>query len=110
MEASLSLEHAPERQQKSSTRHFSAWDGYAKIPDACRVSAIGRSTLYKLAARYSGLFLKWGTATIVDMARLKSILPPEVCLMRYCGDRRVRPFRRAAEQPWLAEIKCNSTN
>ena len=42
---------------------------------------------------------------------------PEVCftkvLRRLCSvvsNRRVRPCHRAAEQPWLAGIKCNSTN
>jgi len=49
------------------------------IRDACDYSGIGRSSLYKEAARNPGLFRKWNGRTIVDFNTLDSIidaLPP----------------------------------
>jgi len=49
------------------------------IRDACNRYGIGRSTLYKEAAKRPGLFRKWGGRTIVDYALMDEVfsnLPP----------------------------------
>jgi hypothetical protein len=49
------------------------------IRDACSYSGLGRSSLYKEAAKHPGLFRKWNGRTIVDFNILDSIidaLPP----------------------------------
>ena len=92
-----------------------------------------REQIIALAARYvvpalygwreyvvSGGLVSYGTS-LVDAywqvgayARASSVVPPEVCLLRYCGDCarwcRTAACGHAAVPPWLAGIKCNSTN
>jgi hypothetical protein len=51
----------------------------SRIPAAIKHSGIGRSTLYKIAPKYPGLFLKLGSATLVDLNVLDKVideLPP----------------------------------
>jgi hypothetical protein len=52
---------------------------FGRIPVAARRTGLSRGTLYGIAARHRGLFLKAGTATIVDLQLLDQIiaaLPP----------------------------------
>ena len=56
----MSTEHSPAR--------------FGRIPAAKRRSGLSRSTLYKIAAEYKGVFLKAGAATIVDFERLDEVL------------------------------------
>jgi hypothetical protein len=47
---------------------------YGRIPAAEQRSGLKRSSLYKLAAINPGLFKKFGTATLVDLPMLDSVL------------------------------------
>jgi hypothetical protein len=47
---------------------------FGTIPTATQYSGIGRSSLYKLAPEYPGLFVKFGGATRVNFAILDKIM------------------------------------
>jgi hypothetical protein len=47
---------------------------FGKIPTAVAHCGVGRTTLYKLAAKNAGLFRKFGKTTLVDLDMLDSIL------------------------------------
>jgi hypothetical protein len=47
---------------------------FGRIPYATQHAAIGRSSLYEMAAQHPGLFVKFKTATLVDLAKLDEIL------------------------------------
>jgi hypothetical protein len=57
----MSLEHSPARARRL---------GFGRIPRAVTESGLSRSELYKLAAKYKGLFKKRGAATLVDLDML----------------------------------------
>jgi hypothetical protein len=45
-----------------------------KIRTASQYSGLSRSTLYEMAPRHDGLFLKAGKSTLVDFGKLDEIL------------------------------------
>jgi hypothetical protein len=47
---------------------------FGRIPDAKHRSGLSRSTLYGLAAKHRGLFVKAGAATLVDLNVLDRIM------------------------------------
>jgi hypothetical protein len=47
---------------------------FGRIPDAAARCGLSRSALYELAARHSGLFRKYNSATLVDFTLLDEIL------------------------------------
>jgi hypothetical protein len=47
---------------------------FTKIPAAVAYSGVGRSKLYKLAAKHPDLFRKYGKSTLVDIQVLDQIL------------------------------------
>jgi hypothetical protein len=47
---------------------------FGRIPHATQHAGIGRSSLYEIAAEHPGLFVKFKTATLVDLAKLDEIL------------------------------------
>jgi hypothetical protein len=47
---------------------------FGRIRDAEQRSGLKRGALYEIAARNPGLFLKAGTATIVDLVKLDDVL------------------------------------
>lgn len=61
----MSLEHSLERQRRPR---------YGKIRAAVAYAGAGRTKLYELAAENPGLFVKLGTATLVNLDRLDQIL------------------------------------
>jgi hypothetical protein len=57
-----------------STGASGAEKRFGRIREATVHSGLSRSSLYKLAAAYPGLFRKHGSATIVDFQMLNEIL------------------------------------
>ena len=52
---------------------------FGRINDGIRRSGLSRAALYTLAAQHTGLFKKYGAATIVDLGMLDEVmaaLPP----------------------------------
>jgi hypothetical protein len=47
---------------------------FGRIPTAKLRSGLGRGALYQLASQHTGLFRKYGAATIVDLELLDEIL------------------------------------
>ena len=47
---------------------------FGRIPAAKQRSGLGRGALYQLAGRHTGLFRKYGAATLVDLELLDEIL------------------------------------
>jgi hypothetical protein len=47
---------------------------WGRIPAAVAHSGLGRSSLYELAARYPGIFKKYGAVTLVDFKFLDRVL------------------------------------
>jgi hypothetical protein len=66
-EDSMSLEHNPARQRAQRPR-------FDRIPAAVAYSGISRSRLYQWAGKRPGLFVKNGTATLVNLGVLDELL------------------------------------
>lgn len=47
---------------------------FGRINDGIRRSGLSRAALYTLAAQHTGLFKKYGVATIVDLDKLDQII------------------------------------
>jgi hypothetical protein len=47
---------------------------FGRIPTAKQRSGLGRGALYQLAGQHTGLFRKYGAATLVDLDLLDEIL------------------------------------
>ena len=65
----MSAEHSSMRR-----RDAAAGGAFVRIPQAVERSGLSRGSLYKLATQHRGLFRKFGSATVVDLARLDSIM------------------------------------
>jgi hypothetical protein len=53
---------------------LSAGKRWGRVNEAVALTGLSRSYLYKMAAKYKGLFRKQGRSTIVDLPMLNGIL------------------------------------
>ena len=61
-------------EEADGPRKYASMPLAVRIPEACRLSGIGRSKLYELIKAHEIAIIKVGTITLVPVANLKSYL------------------------------------